>query len=475
MIPKQEILDRSQEWQLRANVVEKDYVIGWLLWGLANFAPLKDAWVFKGGTCLKKCFIETYRFSEDLDFTVLPQGIVGADEVAARIPELLQLVSEASGLSFTIQAPKFKDRPTASSTEGRVYYQGPLQVPTPSGVKIDLSGTEAVIQPPVLRSIAHPYSDTFPPGTSAAVRCYGLEEVFAEKIRALGQRYRPRDVYDVVNLYRRRDLQIAPALILSVLEKKCQAKNIPVPTYDALVTSPLHAELEAEWANMLAHQLPALPPIAAFLAELQSVFQWLHGAQEPVALPSIGSVGEDLDLQWSPPPTVWRWGQGIALEPVRFAGSNRLCVDLTYNGSTRRIQPYSLRRTRAGNTLLFAVKQQTGEIRAYRVDRIQGVQVTTQPFTPRYAVEFSPVGTMAAPQPLAPLTIHSGTAPRVRTVRMSSRSRRFSTGTTYIISCPYCQKEFRRTSSDRTLRAHKDANGYRCSGAGHQGYLIRTE
>ena len=26
--------------------------------------------VFKGGTCIKKCYFETYRFSEDLDFTL---------------------------------------------------------------------------------------------------------------------------------------------------------------------------------------------------------------------------------------------------------------------------------------------------------------------------------------------------------------------------------------------------------------------
>ncbi len=36
--------------------------------------PSRRPWVFKGGTCLKKCYIETYRFSEDLDFTVLPGG-----------------------------------------------------------------------------------------------------------------------------------------------------------------------------------------------------------------------------------------------------------------------------------------------------------------------------------------------------------------------------------------------------------------
>lgn len=29
-----------------------------------------ESWVFKGGTCLKKCYFETYHFSEDLDFTL---------------------------------------------------------------------------------------------------------------------------------------------------------------------------------------------------------------------------------------------------------------------------------------------------------------------------------------------------------------------------------------------------------------------
>jgi len=472
MIPKQEILDRSQEWQLRPDIVEKDYVIGWLLWGLANFQPLKDAWIFKGGTCLKKCFIETYRFSEDLDFTVLPNGAVKATEVSALIPDFLKAVNEASGINFSAQAPKFKDRPTFGSTEGRVYYQGPLQAPSPSAVKLDLNVAEEVVQPSVLRTIAHPYSDSFPEKTNTVVRCYGLEEVFAEKIRALGQRYRPRDLYDVVNLYRRKDLQIAPSLILSVLEKKCKPKSIPIPTYDVLVTSPLHAELEGEWANMLAHQLPALPPIDSFLNELQTIFKWLHGELEPIQLQSIGTLGEDIDRQWTPPPTVWRWGQGIPLEPVRFAGANRLCVDLTYNDTVRRIEPYSLRQTRAGNILLFAVKQQNGQIRAYRVDRIQGVQVTTQPFAPRYQVEFSPTGLMAVPEALPALNIghrrHGSHLPCNRDATQSSR-------VTYIIECPYCNKKFRRKTRDLTLRTHKDNYGYsRCLGSGRRGYLVET-
>lgn len=40
---------------------------------------LAKSWIFKGGTCLKKCFFETYRFFEDLDFTLRNEALL--DEV----------------------------------------------------------------------------------------------------------------------------------------------------------------------------------------------------------------------------------------------------------------------------------------------------------------------------------------------------------------------------------------------------------
>lgn len=76
MISKAAILERANEWHLTADVVEKDYVLGWLLAGIALGTELGTTWVFKGGTCLKKCILETYRFSEDLDFTLLRDGRV---------------------------------------------------------------------------------------------------------------------------------------------------------------------------------------------------------------------------------------------------------------------------------------------------------------------------------------------------------------------------------------------------------------
>lgn len=100
MIRKQDILDRAAEWGLRPDVVEKDYVLGWLLAGFADNGITSKTWVFKGGTCLKKCFFETYRFSEDLDFSLTPNA--GYDEASLRgvIADVANYAAEASGISF---------------------------------------------------------------------------------------------------------------------------------------------------------------------------------------------------------------------------------------------------------------------------------------------------------------------------------------------------------------------------------------
>jgi len=70
MISKEEIISVADETGLTPRIVEKDYVLGWLLGAVNANAALSQSWVFKGGTCLKKCYFETYRFSEDLDFTL---------------------------------------------------------------------------------------------------------------------------------------------------------------------------------------------------------------------------------------------------------------------------------------------------------------------------------------------------------------------------------------------------------------------
>lgn len=71
-------MDFAREFGLRPDIIEKDYVLGWIIAGIHNHPALRESWIFKGGTCLKKCFFETYRFSEDLDFTLIrPEHLQG--------------------------------------------------------------------------------------------------------------------------------------------------------------------------------------------------------------------------------------------------------------------------------------------------------------------------------------------------------------------------------------------------------------
>jgi len=100
MIAKQDILDRAEEWQLRADIVEKDYVLGWFLAAIADHSEAGPRWVFKGGTCLKKCYFETYRFSEDLDFSLLPDAVYTREGLAHILGEVAERTTELSGIDF---------------------------------------------------------------------------------------------------------------------------------------------------------------------------------------------------------------------------------------------------------------------------------------------------------------------------------------------------------------------------------------
>ncbi len=50
------------EWQLDIGVIEKDYVLGWVLAAITAEPALSERWIFKGGTCLRKCMPFTPRF-----------------------------------------------------------------------------------------------------------------------------------------------------------------------------------------------------------------------------------------------------------------------------------------------------------------------------------------------------------------------------------------------------------------------------
>ncbi len=110
MISKQDILERAQEWQLSAAVVDKDYALGWILAAVALHDDTGSGWVLKGGTCVKKCFFETYRFSEDLDFSLLPDARYTEEALRSTLLALTNVAHEMSGIEFNPEVVSVRPR-----------------------------------------------------------------------------------------------------------------------------------------------------------------------------------------------------------------------------------------------------------------------------------------------------------------------------------------------------------------------------
>jgi DNA-directed RNA polymerase subunit RPC12/RpoP len=214
---------------------------------------------------------------------------------------------------------------------------------------------------------------------------------------------------------------------------------------------------------MLGHPVPVLPPFSQYWEELPRVFDWLFHAVEETTPAAIPDLGQKVDTSWHPPALAQAWRTNAPIEIIRYAASTRLCVNLTYDGKDRLIEPYSLRRTRDGNLLLYAVKHETGENKSYRVDRIQNAKVTQIAFRPKYAIELSEPGHVAIPPRASGYKRFKAERPYPISAKIRrSSAAKFKTGPNYIFRCSVCGKRFTRKSYDPHLSEHKNKQGYPC-------------
>ena len=82
-------------------VLERDYCLSWFLVGLAS-STLRHRLAFKGGTALKKCYFGDYRFSEDLDFSLIKE--TSWEEIERHLAIVFEETREASGVEVLDRA-----------------------------------------------------------------------------------------------------------------------------------------------------------------------------------------------------------------------------------------------------------------------------------------------------------------------------------------------------------------------------------
>ena len=131
MIPKAQILQIATNLELQPTTVQKDYVLGWLLRGISKH-PVLSQWGFKGGTCLKKCYFETYRFSEDIDFSVPENQEVSLKIIESSLDEVTSTIESLSGITFPKEEWKLEEylnKRGNISYQAKIPFSGPLNLP----------------------------------------------------------------------------------------------------------------------------------------------------------------------------------------------------------------------------------------------------------------------------------------------------------------------------------------------------------
>lgn len=141
-------------------------------------------------------------------------------------------------------------------TVQRLGYVGPLGFP--NSIKIDVSFREPVLLPTLSRLFATPYFDPFP------VKAMQLEEILAEKLRAILMRGAPRDVYDLWAVLTRHEVDTR--VMFELLPHKLATVGIAFD--EAILWNNLTAAGRT-WEQELRPLMHAIPAFQGVAAELQ--------------------------------------------------------------------------------------------------------------------------------------------------------------------------------------------------------------
>lgn len=274
MIPRRNLsllsnrLARAGGRRIPEAVLERDYCIAWFLAGLSG-TSLADRLAFKGGTAIKHCYFGDYRFSEDLDFTLIDE--IGIDAIRQHMDGIFAIIRQGSGIEFRYARA---DRHShANSHTFYLSYEGPLPaVASRKEIKVDITIKEQLVFPLANQPALRVYDEYADLPKDASVHVYTLKEIATEKVVALCDRSRnePRDLYDIWYLMNGKhvDLTILPT---AIAEKLGFRKRTLEGIGEELGKK--EDRLRKLWGLRLSHQLALLPEFQEVFRAVQREFR----------------------------------------------------------------------------------------------------------------------------------------------------------------------------------------------------------
>jgi predicted nucleotidyltransferase component of viral defense system len=260
-------------------IIERDYILSWVLASIGVNEKLCAGLIFKGGSALKKCYFGEYRFSEDLDFTAkedipredkLEKEIKQACEVATKLAQKfspLELYPERY-----VEKEPHPGRQEAFIIRGKLPWHRQFM----AKAMIEITVDEPVKTEPIKRQIIHGYGEKI----SQEVFVYSLEEIVAEKMRALLQhrqqledrgwsRSRTRDYYDLWRILNHYPHQLKIEILPNLFLEKCKVRKIDFSRPEEFFDKTLVDYATKTWEQWLGPLVPDLPPFEPVIDNLK--------------------------------------------------------------------------------------------------------------------------------------------------------------------------------------------------------------
>jgi predicted nucleotidyltransferase component of viral defense system len=259
MIKPGEIQQKAREVGVRDQQIEKDYILSWILYGISKHEQLSKTIVFKGGTVLKKVYFEDYRFSEDLDFTLL-NAEISNEQIFAWFNEVFEFIKDEANIPLNIiDNNEHED----GGINFYISYIGPLGGQgNNKRVKVDISRSEKLVFKPVMNVVFIGHSDL----EEHQLLCYPLEEVLVEKMRSVMQRMQVRDFYDIWYLLEEHEMDAN--FYLTEFEAKCKSKDLLHTDFPKILDERL-PQYKGRWKSSMSEQIKDLPAFDQVEREVQ--------------------------------------------------------------------------------------------------------------------------------------------------------------------------------------------------------------
>lgn len=256
----------------------KDYAIGHLLSAMAQVPVVSDALVMKGGTALKKLWFGDYRFSEDLDFSADGRPRDSDLEEALRMvaTRAEERLSARGPFNVLVERIVHRDPHPQGQESFAFRVQFPWQRRPLCLVKLEVTIDEPILLPAPIRPILHGYDEEL----TGVIRAYCLEEIVAEKLRALLQsearrgergwaRPRCRDFYDLWSILVNPPFAFDRVGVRRILPAKCAVRGVSFEAAADFFPVSLLDVVRSGWEGDLGPLVRHLPPADQVIQEVR--------------------------------------------------------------------------------------------------------------------------------------------------------------------------------------------------------------